>query len=110
VNIKIYIIKTFRVILYGREILSLISADKHGPNIYENRVPRKLLVPKTVEAKGGRRNAHHEELNVLYSLPNISTKITARGIRCAGHVARAGKKTNAFRALKGRQHVEDPRV
>ena len=40
-----------RVVLYGCETWSLKSAEKHGPNIYENRVSGKSLVSTKVEVK-----------------------------------------------------------
>jgi hypothetical protein len=40
-----------RVVLDGCETWSLKSAEKHGPNIYENRVSGKSLVSTNVEVK-----------------------------------------------------------
>jgi hypothetical protein len=37
------------------------------------------------------RKLHNEELNDLYSLPNIVRVIKSRRIRWAGHVARMGE-------------------
>jgi hypothetical protein len=42
---------------------------------------------------------HNEELHNLYSLPNIIRMIMSRNIRQAGHVARIGKKRNAYKSL-----------
>jgi hypothetical protein len=36
------------------------------------------------------RKLHNEELNDLYSLPNIVRVVKSRQIRWAGHVARVG--------------------
>ena len=38
------------------------------------------------------RRLHNEELNDLYSLPNIVRVITSRRMRWAGHVARVGEE------------------
>jgi hypothetical protein len=39
------------------------------------------------------RKLHNEELNDLYSLPNIVRVIRSRTVRWAGHVARMGRRT-----------------
>jgi hypothetical protein len=38
------------------------------------------------------RKLHKEELTVLYSIPNIIQVIKSRRGRCAGHLARVGKR------------------
>ena len=43
------------------------------------------------------RKLHNEELNDLYSSPNIVRVITSRRIRWAGHVARIGEKRDVCR-------------
>jgi hypothetical protein len=42
---------------------------------------------------------HNEELNDLYSSPNIVRVIQSKIIRWAGHVARFGKKRGVYRFL-----------
>ena len=42
------------------------------------------------------RKLHNEELNDLYSSPNIIRRIKSRRIRGPGHVARIGDKTGAY--------------
>ena len=39
------------------------------------------------------RRLHNEELNVLYSSPNIVRVIKSRRMRWTGHVARMGEET-----------------
>ena len=53
-------------------------------------VLRKVFGPKRGEVTGGWRKLHNEELNDLYSLPNIVRVVKLRRIRWAGHVARMG--------------------
>ena len=42
---------------------------------------------------------HNEELNDLYSSPNIVRVIKSRRMRWAGHVARMGEERGAYRVL-----------
>ena len=42
------------------------------------------------------RKLHNEELNDLYSSPNIIQGIKSRRIKWVGHVARIGDKTGAY--------------
>jgi hypothetical protein len=43
------------------------------------------------------RKLHNEELRDLYSSPSIIRIIKVKRMRLAGHVARMGKKRNAYR-------------
>jgi hypothetical protein len=45
---------------------------------------------------------HNEELNDLYSSPNIIRVIKSRRMRWPGHVARMGEKRGAYGILVGR--------
>jgi hypothetical protein len=56
---------------------------------------------------GGRRKLHNEELRDLYSLPSIIRIIKLRRMRWAGHVARMGKKRNAYRLLVEKPEERD---
>ena len=59
--------------------------------VFENRVLRKVFGPKTDKLTGEWRKLHNEELNDLYSLPNIVRVVKSRRMRWAGHVARMGR-------------------
>jgi len=48
------------------------------------------------------RKLHNEELNDLYSSPNILRVITPRRMRWAGHVARMGERRGVYRVLVGK--------
>jgi hypothetical protein len=49
--------------------------------MFENRKLRRLFVPKRDEVTGEWRKLHNEELNDLYSLPNIVRVVKSRGMR-----------------------------
>ena len=48
------------------------------------------------------RRLHNEELNDLYSSPNIVRVIKSRRMRCAGHVAHMGQERGVYRVLVGK--------
>jgi hypothetical protein len=60
------------------------------------------LLPKREEATGECRRLHNEELNDLYSSPNIIRVIKSRRMRWAGHVTRMWPKRGAYSILVGR--------
>jgi hypothetical protein len=59
------------MVLYGCETWSLTLREERRLRVFENRVLRRVFGPKTVEVKGEWRKLHNEELNYLYSLPNM---------------------------------------
>jgi hypothetical protein len=50
----------------------------------------------------------NEELCNLYFSPSITTIINSRRVRWAGHVARMGEKTKAYRLLVGKSEGKSP--
>jgi hypothetical protein len=54
------------------------------------------------------RRLHNEELYDLYSSPSIIRVIKSRRLRWAGHVARAGERRGAYRALVGKREGRRP--
>ena len=56
--------------------------------VIEKRVLRRIFGPKRDEVTGEWRKRHNEELNNLYSSPNIVRVITSIRMRWVGHVAR----------------------
>jgi hypothetical protein len=47
--------------------------EEHRLRVFENRVLRRIFRPKR-EVAGGWRKLHNEELNYLYTSPNIITR------------------------------------
>jgi hypothetical protein len=77
--------------------------------VFENRVMRRIFVPKRDELTGEWRKVHSEELNILYSFPNIR-QIKSRRTSWAGHVARMGEERNVYRILVGKPEGKRPFV
>ena len=61
-----------------------------------------MFGPERDEVIRERRKLHSEELNDLYSSPNIVQVIKSRRMRWAGHVVRVGDRRGAYRVLLGR--------
>jgi hypothetical protein len=106
--VKIKICKTIilPVVLYGCETLSLTLREEHRLSVSENRVFRRIFGPKRDEVTGSWRKMHNEELNGLYSSPNIIR--VSRRMRWAGHVARMGEVRNAYNILVGKPEARKP--
>jgi hypothetical protein len=71
-------------------------------------VLRRIFGPKRDEATGEWRRLHNEELNDLYSSPNIIRVFKSRRMRWAGHVARVAHRRGALMILVRRSEVKRP--
>ena len=76
--------------------------------VFENRVLRRIFEPQRDEVTRNRRKVHNEELNDLYSSPNIVRVIKSRRMRWAGHVARMGERRGVYRVLVGKREGKRP--
>ena len=83
--------------MYGCESWSLTLREERRLTVFENKVLRRIFGPKKNEVIGEWRKLHNEELNDLYSSPNIFRVIKSRRMRWAGHVARMGKRRGVYR-------------
>ena len=76
--------------------------------MFENMVLRRIFGPRKDEVTGEWRRLHNEELNDLYSSPNIVRVIKSRRMRWAGHVARMCGKRGMYRVLVGKPEGKRP--
>jgi hypothetical protein len=60
---------------------------------------RRIFGPKKDEVKREWRKLHNEELNDLYSSPNIVWVIKSRRMRWVGHVAHMGERSGIYGVL-----------
>ena len=75
--------------------------------MFENMVLWRIFGPRRDEITGEWRRLHNEELNDLYSSPNIVRVIKSRRMRWAGHVARMGEESGCIGSLWGNQREGD---
>jgi len=69
---------------------------------------RRIFGPRRDEVMGEWRRLHNEELNDLYSSPNILRLIKSRRMRWAGHVAHTGEERGVYRVLVGKPEGKRP--
>jgi len=82
--------------------------------VFENRVLRRIFGPRRYEVTGEWRKLHNEELNDLYSSPNIVWVIKWRRMRWTEHVVHMGEERCIqgfwLRNLRERDHLGDPGI
>jgi len=76
--------------------------------VFENMVLRRIFGPRRDEVTGEWRRLHNEELNGLYSSPNIVRAIKSGRIRWTGHVARMGEERGVYRVLMEKPEGKRP--
>ena len=76
--------------------------------VFENMVLGRIFGPRRDEVTGEWRRLHNEELNDLYSSPNIVRVIKSRRMRWVGHVACIGEERVVYRVLVGKPEGRRP--
>ena len=107
-KIKIYRTIILPVVLYGCDASSLTLREERKLRVFESMVLRRIFGPRRDEVTGEWRRLHNEELNDLYSSPNIVRVIKSRRMRWAGHVARVGEERGVYRVLVGKPEGKRP--
>jgi len=82
--------------------------DERKLRVFENMVLRRIFGPRRDEVTEEWRRLHNEELNDLYSPPNIVRVIKSRRMRWAGLVARMGEEREVYRVLLGKPEGRRP--
>jgi len=100
-KVKIYRNIILFVVLIGCEIWSLTLREERRLRVFENRVMRRIFGPERDEVTEEWRKLHNEELNDLYSSPNIVRVIKSRRMRWVGHVARMGGEERRVQGFGG---------
>ena len=81
--------------------------------VFENMVMRRIFGPRRNEVTGECRRLHNEELNDVYSSPNIVRVIKWRRMRWVGYVAHIGEERVVYRVLvvkpEGKRPLGRPR-
>ena len=114
-NLKIKIYRTiiFLVVLCGYETWSLTLREERKLRVFENMVLcvklvlRRIFGPSRDEVTGEWRRLHNEELNGLYSSPNIVRVIKSRRMSWAGHLARMGEEMGCIGSWWGNRRGKD---
>jgi len=65
-----------------------------------------VIVATGFQVTGEWRKLHNEDLNDLYSSPNIVRVIKSRRMRCSGHVACMGETRGVYRVLVRKPEVK----
>jgi len=86
-----------------------LVADIEGGKQAEgvNRVLRRIFGLRRNEVTEEWSKLHNEELNDLYSSPNVVRVIKLRIMRWAEHVPRMGEKRRVYRVLVGKPEERD---
>jgi len=105
---EVYIYIILPVVLYGCEAWSLTLREERNLRVFQNMVLGRIFGPRRDEVTGEWRRLHNEELNGLYSSPNILRVIKSRRMRWAGHVALMGEERSVYRVLVGKPEGKRP--
>jgi hypothetical protein len=99
-------------VLHGFETWSLTLREEHRLRVFENRVLRRIFVPKRDEVTAEWRELHNDELRDLYSSPTrINNEVEKGKIDRACSTNERGMNVKYWReSQKERNHWEDQDV
>jgi hypothetical protein len=107
-NTKIYRTIILPVVSCRCDTWSLTLRGEYRLREFKSRVLRRIFGSKRDEVTGEWRRLHNEELNDVYSSPNINRVIKSRRMRWVGHVACMGEGRGAYRIFVGRPEGRRP--
>jgi hypothetical protein len=87
------------ILVECKETTNIILKPELRLRVFENRVLRRIFVPKKYEVIREWRKLRNEELNDLYCLPIIIQMIQSRRMRWERHVARVGERRGVYSVL-----------
>jgi len=85
-----------------------VGRGANNPSLLNTHVTKHSHAGCLLWRPGEWRRLHKEELNDLYSSPNIVRVIKSRRMRWAGHVARMGEERGVYRVLVGKPEGKRP--
>ena len=88
--------------------VSVFHIQKLGSHQADFRVICYLRIFRNYVGNVRGQRLHNEELNDLYSSPNIVLVIKSRRMRWVGHVARMGEESGVYRVLLGKPEGKRP--
>ena len=108
-NLKIKIYRTIilPIVLYGFETWSLTLWEERKLMVCVTKVLRRIFGPRRDVVTGEWRRLHNEDLNDLYSSPNIVRMVKSRTMRWTGHVARMGEEMGCRGSWWGNRRERD---
>jgi hypothetical protein len=107
-KIKMYRGIILPVVLYGCETWLFTVGEESRLRVFEKRELRRIFGIKGDEVTGTWVRLYNEELNDLYSSPNMIWVIKSRRMSWMGHVACMGDRRSAYRVLVGRAEGRRP--
>jgi len=96
------------VVLYGCETWLFTMGEESRLRVFEKSELKRIFGIKGDEVTGKWERQYNEELNDLYSSPNIIWVIKSRRMRWMGDVAYMGDRRSAYRVLVGRPEGRRP--
>jgi len=88
-------------VLYGWETWSVILREEVTQRLSENRMMRRIFVPKRNEITGEWRKLNNE-INYLHPSPHIIRVIKKRRMKWVGHVVRMGGEERCIQSFGGK--------
>jgi len=102
--------RLFRIRLFSLPSTNaaILAVEERKLRVVDNMLSRRIFGPRRDEVTGEWMRLRNEELNDLYSSPNIVRVMKSRRMRWTGHVARMGEHRGVYRVLVGKPEGRRP--